>query len=95
MINSINNIEVLKPIEFNGDFWHCNPSNYDSEYLHRVKKVFAKEIWEFDKQKNEHIRNYGYDILVIWESEYKKDKEATIKKCIAFLMNKNKKNKWN
>ena len=30
----------------------------------------------------------GYEVLVIWDSEYKKDKEKVIQKCINFLLNK-------
>ena len=27
----------------------------------------------------------GFQLLTIWESEYKKNKELTIKKCLDFL----------
>jgi hypothetical protein len=30
-----------------------------------------------------------FDVLVIWDSEYKKDKEKVIKKCLKFLKNEN------
>jgi hypothetical protein len=40
-----------KIIEFNGDFWHCNPNLYESNYHHLVKKKFASEIWEEDQLK--------------------------------------------
>jgi very-short-patch-repair endonuclease len=79
------NMKSFKIIEFNGDFWHCNPEDYESNYLHRVKKIFANEIWDFDKEKISFANEKGYNVLTIWESEYKKDKEATINKCINFL----------
>ena len=28
---------------------------------------------------------HGYEVLVIWDSEYKSDKEGTIQKCLDFL----------
>ena len=27
-------------IEYNGDYWHCNPEKYSSEYFHK-KKIIA------------------------------------------------------
>lgn len=74
-----------KVIEFNGDFWHCNPNKYDENYIHRLTNKTAKKIWEFDKTKNNFMINKGYDILVIWESEYRINKDEVIKKCIDFI----------
>lgn len=74
-----------KCIEFNGDFWHCNPNYFDKDYLHRVKKVKASEIWSVDKNKIELINKKGYQVLTIWESEYKKNPKQTLEKCIEFL----------
>ena len=47
--------------------------------------MFAYEIWDKDKLKNDSIKNIGYNILIIWESDYKNHKEQTIQKCIDFL----------
>lgn len=77
-----------KIIEFNGDYWHANPNtkNWKNESkLHSQRKKTAKEIWEYDKNKIQVATNNGYDILVIWEADYKKDKEKAIKECINFL----------
>lgn len=76
-----------KIIEFQGDYWHCNPELYNEDFYNKVKKKTAKEIWQFDKEKKECAEKYGYKILYIWEYEYKQDKDATIKKCIDFLTN--------
>lgn len=35
-------------IEFNGDFWHCNPEKYEATYLHPKKNMTAQEIWSHD-----------------------------------------------
>lgn len=42
-------------------------------------------IWKHDIEKIKCAESYGYKVLTIWESEYKKDKEGTIQKCIDFL----------
>jgi len=74
-----------KIIEFNGDYWHCNPKLYDKNYYHKHRKMYANEIWEYDKLKQEKSLSIGYDFLVIWENEYKQNKEKTIQECIDFL----------
>jgi G:T-mismatch repair DNA endonuclease (very short patch repair protein) len=65
-------------IEFNGDYWHCNPTKYDSNFFHHVKKVRACDIWHQDAKRLETISSFGYRILVIWESDHK-DGTWTIK----------------
>jgi len=74
-----------KIIEFQGDYWHCNPNLYDASFYNKTKKQIAKDIWEYDKQKLECANLYGYDVLYIWEYDYNKNKEESINKCIQFL----------
>lgn len=76
-----------KVIEFNGDFWHCNPSKYDEDFIHPLLNLDAKTIWKNEKDKLNWIENRNYRVLVIWESEYRKDPKQTIEKCIEFLNN--------
>jgi very-short-patch-repair endonuclease len=78
-----------KIIEFNGDFWHCNPDIYTHDYLHPVKKVIASEIWKHDKIKTEVANYFGYQVLTIWEKDYKDNPDQVIQKCIEFLNEKN------
>jgi G:T-mismatch repair DNA endonuclease (very short patch repair protein) len=61
-------------IEYNGDYWHCNPNKYNKDYFHQVKNKTAKELWEYDKKKVDLILENGYNLEVVWESDYKKDK---------------------
>ena len=75
-----------KIIEFNGDFWHMNPDMYDSDYCHPYTNLSAEEKWNFDEIKCQCAIQNGYEVLTIWESEYKENKEATLQKCIAFLI---------
>jgi hypothetical protein len=74
-----------KIIEFNGDYWHCNPSFYQSTFFNKSLKKFATEKWDYDRRKIELIEEAGYQTLVVWESEYDKYPEQTIKKCIEHL----------
>jgi len=60
-------------IEYFGDYWHCNPEKYDADYFNKKKSLTAKQIWDYDKNKIDLIRNFGYNLEVIWESELKND----------------------
>lgn len=74
-----------KIIEFNGDFWHMNPSKYNADYFNKRTKKLASEKWESDKQKIELAKSNDYDVLTIWERDYKQYKKQVIEKCIEFL----------
>ena len=76
-----------KIIEFNGDYWHCNPIKYNENYYHNHLKIYAKERWYNDKIRIEYTESLGYQVLIIWESEYRKTPEETLKKCLDFLNN--------
>jgi len=73
-----------KIIEFNGDYWHANPSLYDSEWVNCVRKMTAKQIWEKDQYKYDKI-NEKYELLVIWEKDFDENPEEVVKKCLEFL----------
>lgn len=85
MSYSIDCIDVLqkKIIEFYGDYWHANPNKFKATDV--IKKTTAEKIWDHDRQKIKLLNDDGYTVLIIWESEYKKDKQGIINKCINFL----------
>ena len=58
-------------IEYNGDYWHCNPKRFNKDYLHPHKKKTSLEIWDEDKIRIDNIKKYGYNLEVVWESDYK------------------------
>ena len=76
-----------KFIEFNGDKYHANPNIYNqNDYPHPFRKGFsAKILWQKDADKISDANNIGFDVLTIWDSEYKKDKKGTLQKCLDFL----------
>lgn len=85
------NISNKRIIEINGTFWHCKPTLYESEYLHKVKKMYAKEIWAYDRRKIEIAEEKGYKVLVIWEDDYYNNPTTIINKCIEFIYEKDTK----
>jgi len=58
-------------IEYFGDYWHCNPEKYDRNYFNEKKQKYAWELWEYDRNKLELIKSYGYNLEVIWEKDLK------------------------
>ena len=74
-----------KIIEFNGDYWHCNPKLYEADYFNKNKQMTAQEIWDYDQVKIELAEQKGYQVLTIWESEWNDDPSRTVERCIQFL----------
>lgn len=67
-------------VEFNGDYWHCNPQKYDASYLHEHKKMTAQEIWDYDAHRKQRIEQItGHRVITVWEYEWIKRKEKTKK----------------
>lgn len=65
-------------IEYNGDYWHCNPIKYKHDYLNVKKNMTAKEIWEYDKDKIYLAEINNYNCEIIWETDYKKNKNIIL-----------------
>jgi hypothetical protein len=74
-----------KIIEFNGDYWHCNPSTYESTYFHKMIQKTAKEIWDAHTEKICLIEKCGYQVLVVWENDYRNNPEKVISDCVNFI----------
>lgn len=83
-------INRKKIIEYNGDQYHANPNKYnENDTPHPYYKCVgfsAKDIWEKDRFKIELANKNGYEVLTVWDSDYKNNKDFTIEKCINFLL---------
>ncbi len=82
-------IQTKKIIEYNGDYYHANPNIYKcNDIPHPFRQtVTAKQIWDRDNDKRNTAIEHGFQVLIVWDSEYRKYSESTIKKCIDFLIN--------
>lgn len=80
-------IDNKKIIEFNGDKFHPreNLNSAELEIWSTPHGIPGIIISNRDKIKKEKSHNNGFEILYIWESEYKLSKENEIKKCLNFL----------
>ena len=74
-----------KLIEFNGDYWHMNPSLFSKDDINKTTGLTAEQTWKKDNDKKIMAESNDFRLLIIWESEYKKDAASTIKKCLDFL----------
>lgn len=61
-------------IEFYGDHWHANPQKYKPTDLLQPQNKTAQEIWEKDAERISILKKHGYDIIIIWESDYRLNK---------------------
>jgi len=74
-------------IEFNGDVFHGNPKFFNESDRPNPydETLTAKDMWKRDKQKVDFAKKNGYNVFVVWESEYRKDKNRildTIKELV-------------
>lgn len=65
-------------IEYNGDYYHCNPRTWSPEQYNKSIKMTAAEKWEKDRSRRFTLMNLGYVVLVIWESGWKIDKNKYV-----------------
>lgn len=75
-------------IEVNGDLWHGNPKIYKP--TDKIKKwggiITASKIWELDKIRKKQIESFGYKVMVLWESDIRKNIEKIEKTLIKKLL---------
>ncbi len=63
---------IKKVIECYGDYWHCNPKKYKSDYYNKSLRMTAKEKWDKDAIKTNKLMSVGYDVEIVWENSKKK-----------------------
>ena len=66
--------------EFHGDFWHGNPNIYKDDDINIKTKCSYRELYEKTLKKEERLKKLGYNLVVIWEYDWKK-----LNRCIKIL----------
>jgi len=74
-----------KIIEFNGDFWHGNLEVFPIDYMIPNIKMLASDKRLRDKKRIEILEKRGYKVKVVWENDFRKDREKVIQECKGFL----------
>lgn len=70
--------ENKKVIEFYGTYWHGDVRVYDSNIIHPTSKKYIYEIHEHDANKRKVATEMGYDVYVIWELDWKQNKDEVL-----------------
>ena len=77
-------------IEFNGDVFHGNPQLFNESDCPNPydKTLTAKQMWLNDKEKKDLAESKGFDVMVIWERDYRNDPETTVNNIIKTIREK-------
>lgn len=73
-------IETNTIYEFHGDYWHGNPNIYDSNKFNNTTKCTHGELYQNTLNKEQQIRDLGFNLITIWESDWIK-----LNKCVKIL----------
>lgn len=60
--------------EFFGDYWHGNPKVYNGNEINQTNKIRFGTLYDKTKTRVDRIRKNGYNIVYIWEKEWKERK---------------------
>jgi predicted nucleic-acid-binding Zn-ribbon protein len=69
--------------EFHGDYWHGNPKVFELQDYNKTTNCSYGELYEKTIIKEKMIKEFGYNLVVMWEYDWDK-----INKSIKFLQNK-------
>ena len=74
-----------KIIEYFGDFWHGGETMFTENDVHPVTKLPICDMREYDRTKINTLIENGYELLIIWESDYYTNKSKVFDKINKFL----------
>ena len=60
--------------EFYGDYWHGNPKKFKSEDINPSNNITFGKLYEKTIKRENIIKMAGYNLISIWEYDYKKIK---------------------
>jgi len=67
--------------EFNGDFWHGNPSIYNRDEINPVTKTSFGELYDKTIKREQKIIDLGYNLVVKWETNIELKVEELDDEC--------------
>lgn len=77
-------------IEFNGDVFHGNPQLFNESDCPNPfnRTLTAKQMWLNDKEKIDLAKSKGFEVMVIWERDYRNDSETIMNNIIKTISEK-------
>lgn len=64
--------------EYLGDYWHGNIHKYNPTDINQNNHKTFQELYNYTFQRLNNLKNNGYNVIYIWESEFKKGLPYTI-----------------
>ena len=72
-------------VEYQGDYWHANPRKYSPGTMLKIQNVgdvLVDSIWVRDAVKREAALQRGFEVVYIWEMDYKMAGSETIRRVL-------------
>jgi G:T-mismatch repair DNA endonuclease (very short patch repair protein) len=68
-------------VEYYGDVYHCRPRRYKdpSQYLKFIGRTVGEQ-WARDKKRLAVFYRFGYVVVIVWESDFKRDEEGQLRR---------------
>lgn len=73
-------------VEFYGDTYHCNPKKFHdpTQYCLWIRRT-VQEQWDRDKKRLAVFYKHGYNVIIIWESDWRAAPEECIRRITDAL----------
>jgi hypothetical protein len=75
--------------EYHGDYWHGNPRIFPSDNFNKSAKCTYGELYDNTYKRESEIRGLGYNLVVIWESDWIRINNAIRKLQKKYSLRKN------
>jgi len=82
--------DIRLVVEIYGDRWHANPHIYVASDLLPLwdGNLTAQEIWDRDNARVDHIKSFGVEVYVIWESEIIKNFDTVMNQLYCVIQDR-------
>lgn len=67
-------------VEYYGDYWHLNPETHAPGDFN--KSGNSEYIWARDADRIKILESHGFNVLVIWQTEYAANREMVLDKIL-------------
>jgi len=64
--------------EFHGDYWHGNPARFNLDDINPTIKKPYRQLYEATLTKEVLIKDSGYNLVVMWEHDWKAHPSLTV-----------------
>ena len=79
--------ETTTVYEYHGDYWHGNPKKFNQHDMNKSSKKTFGELYEQTMKRENEIRALGYNLVVMWESDW-----LRLNRCVRKVQQKIKAN---